>query len=207
MRVTAPKGARLPARSKALKGEPQERHRPEKGREPVGGANRRGRGKRRGRNGTGGRILRARWTPAGRDRCRGAEPHEGGRRVHEARRRRPQGHTLQGRPSPREQPGPWPRTVSHVEDLAAGGTAGREPRTRARLDGRCGSSEGRGKTRRGGASPATAARSPRRFEALKGTTRLDPGALAPTPPFEDPCRGSSVHSPPAIPPPPVPRPT
>jgi len=50
-RVMAPRGARLPGRSKALKGEPQERHRPEKGREPAGGANRRGRAKRRGRNG------------------------------------------------------------------------------------------------------------------------------------------------------------
>jgi hypothetical protein len=40
-----------PTRSKALKGEPHERHRPEKGREPAGGANRRGRAKRRGRNG------------------------------------------------------------------------------------------------------------------------------------------------------------
>jgi hypothetical protein len=49
-RVTAPEGVRLPARSKALKREPQERHRPEKGRKPAGGANRRGRVKRRGRN-------------------------------------------------------------------------------------------------------------------------------------------------------------
>jgi hypothetical protein len=49
-RVLAPRGARLPERSKALKGEPQERHRPEKGRKPAGGANRRGREKRRGRN-------------------------------------------------------------------------------------------------------------------------------------------------------------
>jgi hypothetical protein len=50
-RATTPRGVRLPGRSKALKGEPQERHRPEKDREPVGGANRRGREKRRGRNG------------------------------------------------------------------------------------------------------------------------------------------------------------
>jgi hypothetical protein len=49
-RVMTPKGARLPGRSKALKGKPHERHRPEKGRKPAGGANRRGRVKRRGRN-------------------------------------------------------------------------------------------------------------------------------------------------------------
>jgi len=49
-RVRTPRGARLPGRSKALKGEPHERHRPEKGRKPAGGVNRRGRVKRRGRN-------------------------------------------------------------------------------------------------------------------------------------------------------------
>jgi len=69
------------------------------------------------------------------------------------------GHTLEGRPSLWKQPGPRSRTVACIEDLEAGGTAGREPRTRTRLEARRGSFERRGKTTRGGVSPATAVRS------------------------------------------------
>jgi hypothetical protein len=166
-RVWAPRGARLSGRSKALKGEPHERHRPEKGRKPAGGASRRGRVKRRGRNeprvGPFGNVDSGRSRPLQGSGTPGRKPSR-----RQARRRRSSGHTLEGRPSLWEQPGPWPRTVFCVEDLAAGGTAGREPRTKARLDVECGSSERQGKPTRGGASPATAVRNQRLLECLEG---------------------------------------
>jgi hypothetical protein len=141
--------------------------------------------------------LPGKWTPAGRVRCRGAEPQEGSLRAFKARRRRSQGHTLEGRPSLWEQPGPRPRTVSRVEHLEAGGTAGREPRTRTRLDEGCGSSGRQGKPKKGGASPATAVRSLRHFISLGGDHQAQPRYPCPLTPKgdEEPLVGELVDAP------------